>query len=74
MSYKNNEGYPAPTEGEAIRRASRMPTHVYNDYCLLNNIAGRLGLEVAVIREKKTGKRLMMYMISELHSKPLKMS
>ena len=44
MSYKNNEGYPAPTEGEAIRRASRMPTHVYNDYCLLNNIAGRLGL------------------------------
>lgn len=49
MSYKNNEGYPAPTEGEAIRRASRMPTHVYNDYCLLNNIAGRLGLEVAVI-------------------------
>ena len=55
MSYKNNEGYPAPTEGEAIRRASRMPTHVYNDYCLLNNIAGRLGLEVAVIREKKTG-------------------
>lgn len=43
-------------EGEAIRRASRMPTHVYNDYCLLNNIAGRLGLEVAVIREKKTGK------------------
>lgn len=35
MSYKNNEGYPAPTEGEAIRRASRMPTHVYNDYCLL---------------------------------------
>ena len=56
MSYKNNEGYPAPTEGEAIRRASRMPTHIYNDYCLLNNIAGRLGLEVAVIREKKTGK------------------
>lgn len=56
MSYKNNEGYPAPTEGEAIRRASRMPTHIYNDYCLLNNIAGRLGLEVAAIREKKTGK------------------
>ena len=54
MSYKNNEGYPAPTEGEAIRRASRMPTHIYNDYCLLNNIAGRLGLEVATIREKKT--------------------
>lgn len=56
MSYKNNEGYPAPTEGEAIRRASRMPTHVYNDYCLLNNIAGRLGLEVAVIRERKQEK------------------
>ena len=59
MSYKNNEGYPAPTEGEAIRRASRMPTHVYNDYCLLNNIAGRLGLEVAVIREKKNRKRMV---------------
>lgn len=53
MSYKNKEGYPDPTEGEAIRRAGRMPTHVYNDYCLLNNIAGRLGLEVAVIRENR---------------------
>lgn len=56
MNYKNKEGYPDPPEGEAIRRASRMPTHIYNDYCLLNNIAGRLGLEIAVIREKKTGR------------------
>lgn len=56
MSYKNKEGYSDPTAGKAVQAAGRMPTHIYNDYCLLNNIAGRLGLEVAVIREKKTGK------------------
>lgn len=56
MSYKNKEGYPAPTEGEAIRRASRMPTHIYNAFCVLNNTAGLLGLEITGIRDRKTGK------------------
>ena len=26
--YKNHEGYPAPTEGEAIRRASYIPEYI----------------------------------------------
>lgn len=56
MSYENNEGYPDPTAGKAIRAAGRMPTQIYNDYCLINNIAGRLGLEITGVREKKTGK------------------
>lgn len=30
MSYKNNEGYPDPTAGKAVRSAGRMPTHIYN--------------------------------------------
>jgi len=30
MEYKNNEGYPDPTAGKAIRAADRMPTHIYN--------------------------------------------
>lgn len=37
MSYKNNEGYPDPTAGKAVRSAGRMPTHIYNAFCVLNN-------------------------------------
>ena len=56
MSYKNKEGYPDPTEGEAIRRASRMPTHIYNVSCALNAVAGLHGLEIMGLRDKNTGK------------------
>lgn len=41
MSYKNNEGYPDPTAGKAVRSAGRMPTHIYNAFCVLNNTADR---------------------------------
>ena len=34
MSYKNNEGYPDPTAGKAVRSAGRMPTHIYNAFCV----------------------------------------
>lgn len=53
MNYKNKEGYPDPTEGEAIRRVSRMPTHIYNVSCALNAVAGLHGLEIMGLRDKK---------------------
>lgn len=56
MSYKNNEGYPDPTAGKAVRSAGRMPTHIYNAFCVLNNTAGLLGLKITGIRDRKTGK------------------
>ena len=67
MSYKNNEGYPDPTAGKAVRSAGRMPTHIYNAFCVLNNTAGLLDalvtqlpsssrLEITGIRDRKTGK------------------
>mgnify|MGYP000544061771 FL=1 len=51
MSYKNNEGYSDPTAGKAVRAAGRMPTHIYNAFCALNNTAGLLGLEITGIRD-----------------------
>ena len=56
MEYKNNEGYPDPTAGKAIRAADRMPTHIYNAYCVINNVAGLLGLEITGLRDKKSRK------------------
>ena len=56
MSYKNNEGYSDPTAGKAVRAAGRMPTHIYNAFCVLNNTAGLLGLEITGIRDRKTGR------------------
>lgn len=58
MSYKNNEGYPDPTAGKAVRSAGRMPTHIYNAFCVLNNTAGLLGLEITGIRDRKNRKRM----------------
>ena len=56
MSYENNEGYPNPTAGKAIRAADRMPTHIYNVYCALNAVAGLHSLEIMGLRDKKTGR------------------
>lgn len=56
MSYKNNEGYSDPTAGKAVRAAGRMPTHIYNAFCVLNNTEGLLGLEITGIRDRKTGR------------------
>ena len=56
MGYKNNEGYPDSTACKAVRAAGRMPTHIYNAFCVLNNTAGLLGLEITGIRDRKTGK------------------
>lgn len=40
---KNAEGYPDPTAGDAIRACGRMPTHIYNIYSVINNVAGLHG-------------------------------
>ena len=56
MSYKNNEGYPDPTAGKAVRSAGRMPTYIYNVSCALNAVALLHGLEIMGLRDKKTGK------------------
>lgn len=53
---KNHEGYQDPTAEKAIRAAGRMPTHIYNIYQVLNNVAGLHGLEITGLRDKKTGK------------------
>ena len=57
MSYENNEGYPDPTAGKAIRAADRMPTHIYNAYCVINNVAGLLGLEIRNLGRNGTDKK-----------------
>lgn len=56
MTERNKEGYPDPTASKAIRAADRMPTHIYNAYCVINNVAGLLGLEITGLRDKKSGK------------------
>lgn len=56
MSYRNKEGYRDPTAGKAIRAAGHMPTHIFNIYEALNNVAGLHGLEITGLRDKKTGK------------------
>lgn len=53
---KNHEGYPDPTPGKAIWAAGHMPTHIFNIYQVLNNVAGLHGLETTGSRDKKTGK------------------
>ena len=54
--HKNNEGYADPTAGQAIKSSARMPTHIYNVYSVINNVAGLHGLEIIGLRDKKTGK------------------
>lgn len=57
MSYKNSEGIPDPTAGEAMRLAGHMPTRIWNIYQALNSVAGLHGLELMGLKDKKTGKK-----------------
>lgn len=54
--YKNHEGYPAPTEGEAIRRASRLPKHIWNPIKLVRKFLDEAKLDVVeiTVRDRKT--------------------
>lgn len=56
MNYKNNEGYPDPTAGKAVRSADRMPQHTYRDYCILRAMACRMGLKITGVKDIKSGK------------------
>lgn len=58
--YKNSEGYPAPTEGEAIRRADRPPEDLTRAIRMMKFAADCLGFEVGeriVLIDKKAGRR-----------------
>lgn len=54
--YKNHEGYPAPTEGEAIRRASRLPKHIWDPIKLAKGLLDKAKLDVVeiTVRDRKT--------------------
>ena len=57
--YKNSEGYPAPTEGEAIRRADRPPEDLSRAIRQMKFAADCLGFEVVgriVLRDAETGR------------------
>ena len=57
--YKNAEGYPDPTEGEAIRRADRPPYDLSRAIRLMKFAADCLGFEVVgriVLRDVETGR------------------
>lgn len=56
---KNSEGYPAPTEGEAIRRADRPSEDLSRAVRLMKFAADCLGFEVVgriVMRDAETGR------------------
>lgn len=53
----NKEGYRDPTAEMAVRRASRMPRHIWNIFKELNLAAGKSGMEVTEIRDKETGRK-----------------
>lgn len=54
--YKNHEGYPAPTEGEAIRRASWLPKYIWNPIKLVRKFLDEAKLDVVqiTVRDRKT--------------------
>lgn len=56
MVDKNHEGYSDPTAGKAIKAAGHMPTHIYNAYKALDDLAKILGLEITGVRDRKTKK------------------
>jgi len=57
--YKNNEGYPDTTAGEAIRNADKPPRHVMDAVYILRSVASLAGYEIigrVELKDKKTGK------------------
>ena len=57
--YKNHEGYPDPTQGDAIRRADRQPENVEDAIRRVENLAAGHGLGVSArvwLRDPETGR------------------
>ena len=59
MGMKNGEGYPVPTEGEAIRRASFLPDAVWNVIKVLKAACGlvKFRIKYIVLEDTDTGRR-----------------
>lgn len=56
--YKNSEGYPAPTEGEAIRNADKPPEDCKRAIRMMLFVASCMGYHVEnkiVLKDIKTG-------------------
>lgn len=56
--YKNNEGYPDPTEGEAICNADKMPEDCKRTIRMMLSVASCMGYHVEskiVLKDVKTG-------------------
>lgn len=57
--YKNGEGYPDPTAGEAVREADRLPKPVWEVIRALRIVASLAGFEIVgriKLRDKETGR------------------
>ena len=52
----NHEGYRDPTPDQAIRNVTYIPKRVKDVMRAMNAVAGLHGLEIVVIRDRKTGK------------------
>lgn len=52
----NHEGYKDPTAEQAVHNASKMPRRIRDVVCALNTVASLHGLEIMVVRDRKTGK------------------
>lgn len=51
MMYKNKEGYPDPTAGEAISNM-RMPPQIWRAYKMLQAAAKAAGLEITRFKDR----------------------
>lgn len=57
--YKNGEGYPDPTAGEAVREADRLPRPVWEVIRVLRTVASLAGFEIVgkiSLKDKETGR------------------
>lgn len=56
--YKNHEGYPSPTEGEAICKADRIPKPVKDIKNMLKAAVSVTGFEIIEIKlkDRRTGR------------------
>lgn len=50
----NHEGYKDPTAEQAVHNASKMPRRIRDVVRALNTVASLHGLEIVVVRDRKT--------------------
>lgn len=57
--YKNHEGYPSPTEGEAIHKADKTPKAVTDVMYAIKTVASLAGFEIVgriVLKDRHNGR------------------